>query len=224
MSTYSQGSNKTSSTATTTASNVRDGEDPNITRIKALVLKAAMQVGFNRDAAMAAGAQANNAPASSSSSSISYASDASAGGQAHGHGANSVSTGSTIVPSGGPVGSSPPATPVAALQAFVRSLPTGSFGSLPSHATLLQNYKNLVLADPSINSRLASASGNGAAASSWASLPPKGKRVTAYDMARAVAWMNARGQHYGFLRDLFRLVFGFHIDEAEIKKNVSIMV
>jgi len=27
-----------------------------------------------------------------------------------------------------------------------------------------------------------------------------------------------------FLRDLFRLVFGFHVDEAEMRKNVSIAV
>ncbi|KAK0384072.1 hypothetical protein NLU13_8161 [Sarocladium strictum] len=46
LSSYSQSSARTSSTATTTALN----EDPNINRSKILVLKAAMNLGFNRDA------------------------------------------------------------------------------------------------------------------------------------------------------------------------------
>lgn len=237
MSSYSQGSNKTSSTATTTASNAHasSGEDANITRVKALILKAAMQVGFNRDAATTAaaaaqaaqiaGANNHNNATSSSGSSISSGSamdsDASGSIALSGPAGNSVSTGSTIVPNAG----SAPTTPAAALQAFVRGLPTGSFGSLPSHATLLQNYKNLVLADASMNRSTSASSGGASAANNgWGVLPAKGKRVTALDMARSVAWMNARGQHYAFLRDLFRLVFGFQIDEAETKKNVSIVV
>ncbi|KAI8628913.1 hypothetical protein F5Y19DRAFT_101972 [Xylariaceae sp. FL1651] len=152
LSSFSQSSQRTSSTATTTA----PSEDVNITRIKALVLKAAMNIGYSRD----------NAP--------------------DGH-SNAIS-----------------------LQTFVKSLPTGSFGSLPSHATLLQNYKNLVAADSSF--RQAS------------SLPSRGKRVSASDVAKSVGLMTQRSGQYNFLRDLFKLVFGFHIDEADSRKNVSIAI
>jgi len=152
LSNYSQGSAKTSSTATTATA-----EDVNITRIKTLILKAAMNIGFSREAAAM---------------------------DAHG--------GTT------------------SLQAFVKSLPTGSFGSLPTHATLLQNYKNLVLADNSFRTS--------------ALLPAKGRRVNAADVAKSVGWMMLRSGQYGFLRDLFRLVFGFPMEEAESRKNVSIAV
>ncbi|KAI1811770.1 hypothetical protein GGS20DRAFT_76904 [Poronia punctata] len=154
LSSYSQSSQRTSSTATTTTA----AEDINITRIKALILKAAMNVGFTRDGSP----------------------------DGHGH-SNAVS-----------------------LQTFVKSLPTGSFGSLPSHATLLQNYKNVVVADSSF--RQAS------------SLPPRGKRVSAVDMAKSVGLMTNRSSQYGFLRELFKLVFGFHVDEVESRKNVSIII
>lgn len=152
LSSYSQSSAKTSSTATTATS----AEDINVTRIKMLILKAAMNIGFSREGGAAAG-----------------------------------ETG-------------------ASLQAFVQKLPTGSFGSLPAHATLLQNYKNLVLADTTFRTA--------------ASLPSRGKRVNATDVAKSVGWMTLRSGQYGFLRDLFRLVYGFPIEEAENRKNVSIAV
>ncbi|OIW26109.1 hypothetical protein CONLIGDRAFT_582054 [Coniochaeta ligniaria NRRL 30616] len=148
---YSQNSAKTSSTATTAV------EDINITRIKTLVVKAAMNIGFNRDAA---------------------ASDGSGG--------------------------------TASLQSFVKSLPTGSFGSLPAHSTLLQNYKNLVLADSAFRT-------SGA-------LPARGKRTTSIDVAKSVNWMTQHSGQYGFLRELFKLVFGFQLEEADSRKNVSIAV
>ncbi|KAI2622519.1 hypothetical protein GGR54DRAFT_67186 [Hypoxylon sp. NC1633] len=166
LSSYSQSSQRTSSTATTATTN----EDPNITRIKTLILKAAMNVGFSREAAASAAAAA-----------------------ADGH-HNSKNGGAAA----------------ASLQAFVKALPTGSFGSLPAHAALLQSYKNLVVADSSF--RQAS------------SLPPRGRRVLAADVAKSVAWMTLRSGQYGFLRDLFKLVFGFHIEDAEQRKNVSIAV
>lgn len=152
LSSYSQSSQRTSSTATTATT----AEDVNISRLKMLILKAAMNVGFSRDD----GAKGHNGAAS--------------------------------------------------LQAFVKSLPTGSFGSLQTHTTLLQNYKNLVVADSSF--RQAS------------TLPSKGKRVTANDMAKSIAWMTQRSGQYSFLRELFKLVFGFQMDEAETRKNVSISV
>lgn len=153
LSNYSQSSAKTSSTATTTTS----AEDINITRIKILILKAAMNIGFSRDS------------------------------------------------------SGDGKTGAASLQSFVKSLPTGSFGSLPIHATLLQNYKSLVLADSTFRTA--------------ASLPNRGKRVNATDVGKSVGWMVLRSQgQYTFLRDLFKLVFGFPLEEADNRKNVSIAV
>lgn len=163
LSSYSQSSAKTSSTATTATA----GEDVNITRIKTLMLKAAMNVGFSRD-------NDGNSQVSGRSSKTQQAAN---------------------------------------LQSFVKALPTGSFGSLPSHAALLGNYKNLVLADNSFRTN--------------ATLPPKGKKVSAQDVAKSIMWMMLRsGQstHYAFLKDLFKLVFGFHVEEAETKKTVSITV
>ncbi|KAI0426874.1 hypothetical protein F5Y09DRAFT_333799 [Xylaria sp. FL1042] len=151
LSSYSQSSQRTSSTATTATTT----EDANITRIKALVLKAAMNMGFSRD------------------------------GASDGH-QNPVS-----------------------LQAFVRALPSGSFGSLPAHATLLQNYKNLVVTDSAFRQ---------------ASLPARGKRVSAAEMAKSVAFMTHRSSQYGFLRDLFKIVYGFHMDEIDSRKNFVVSV
>ncbi|KXX80467.1 hypothetical protein MMYC01_202901 [Madurella mycetomatis] len=155
LSGYSQNSQHTSTTATTTA--VATAEEINLSRIKALIVKAAMNVGFGRDAAATDG------------------------------------TGGT-----------------ASLQAFVKSLSTGSFGSLPSHATLLQNYKNLVLNDAPFRSS--------------PGLPPRGKRFSALEISKSVNWMILRSGQYGFLRDLFRLVFGIQLEEAETRKNMSISV
>ncbi|OTB19233.1 hypothetical protein K445DRAFT_72779 [Daldinia sp. EC12] len=155
FSSYSQSSQRTSSTATTATMN----EDPNITRIKVLILKAALNVGFSRE---------------------------SSGPDGHHH--NSA----------------------ASLQAFVKSLPSGSFGSLPTHAALLQSYKNLVVGDSPFRQATA--------------LPSRGKRVSAVDVAKSVDWMTHRSSQYGFLRDLFRLVFGFQVEEAEGRRTVNITV
>ncbi|KAI1082028.1 hypothetical protein F5B20DRAFT_534177 [Whalleya microplaca] len=158
LSGYSQSSQRTSSTATTATTN----EDVNITRIKMLILKAAMNVGFSRDGS-------NNE------------------GGGHGGGGGA-----------------------AALQAFVKSLPAGSFGA--GHAPLLQSYKALVVGDSPFRQS--------------SSLPARGKRVLATEVAKSVGAMTHRSGHgqYGFLRELFRLVFGFTVDDAEARKNVSIAV
>lgn len=159
LSSYSQSSARSSSTATTTQS----AEDVNITRIKILILKVAMQVGFSRD------------PDSAS----------------QGKGKHTAIN----------------------LQTFVKKLPTGSFGSLPSHANLLQNYKNLVLADTSFRSS--------------ATLPAKGKKVTAGDVSKSIMWMMFRSpdpSRYAFLKDLFKIAFGIQAEDAESKAGLTIQV
>ncbi|KFY25010.1 hypothetical protein V493_04889 [Pseudogymnoascus sp. VKM F-4281 (FW-2241)] len=152
LSGYSQGSNKTSSTAKGTTS-----EDVNLTRLKILILKAAMNVGFQR-----------NQPANGSVSG-----------------------------------------PANALQAYVKALPTGSFGSLPWHANLLASYKDLVLSDPTFRSAV--------------TLPSQGKRANALDVSKSVGWMMKSGQ-YLWLKDLYRLVFGFQVEDAEKRKSLGIVV
>ncbi|KAI0473787.1 hypothetical protein GGR56DRAFT_666823 [Xylariaceae sp. FL0804] len=172
LSGYSQSSQRTSSTATTTTS----ADDVNITRVKVLILKAAMNMGFSRDAGQTA-----SPPGTS-------------GGGPGGAGGG-----------GGGGGGAP------SLQAFVKSLPAGAFGPSPAHAALLQHYRGLVTADSSFRQA--------------AALPARGRRVLAADVAKSVGWMVLySGGQYGFLRELFRLVFGFGVDEAEARKNVSIAV
>lgn len=153
LSGYSQGSNKTSSTAKTATG----PEDVNLTRLKILILKAAMNVGFER-----------------------------------------------IQPANGSVSG-----PANALQAYVKAMPTGCFGNLPWHSNLLANYKDLVLSDPTFRSAV--------------TLPAPGKTATAADVSKSVGWMMKSGQ-YLWLKDLFRLVFGFHVEEAEKRKTTGIVV
>jgi hypothetical protein len=140
--------------SSSTVTNGNQPEDFNLTRLKMLILKAAMNVGYSRNA--------------------------------------SSSTSAPLT-----------------LQSFVKALPTGTFGSSQAHANLLVSYRDLVLGDPTFRHP--------------SSLPPVGKKVSAPDVAKSVGWMMRAG-HYTFLKDLFKLVFGFHVDEAESRKNVSITV
>ena len=89
------------------------------------------------------------------------------------------------------------------LPAFVKTLPSNTFGSLPWQVKLLENYRKLVLADPTLR----------------ANQPPR--RLTAAEIARAVQWMG-KSEQFTWLRDLFRLVFGFLPEDAAIRKNVTI--
>ncbi|KAH6664114.1 hypothetical protein B0J14DRAFT_252314 [Halenospora varia] len=108
-----------------------------------------------------------------------------------------------------PTSSTPSKSEPPALQNFVKSLSSGAFGALPAHTQLLTQYRNLVLSDPTFRSA--------------SSLPSIGRKANAADVAKSVGWMMNSGR-YAFLKDLFRLVFGFHVDEAETRKNVSITV
>ncbi|KAI8719359.1 hypothetical protein NCS52_00716500 [Fusarium sp. LHS14.1] len=152
LSSYSKSSVRTSSTATTTATS----EDANVTRAKILVLRAAMNLGFNRDAI------------------------------------------------------TDPKTAATALQKFVQDLPAGSFGSLLSHSALLAQYKNSVLMDSIIPRHHL--------------LPGRGKRVTARETAKSIQMMMKSSQRYAYLRDLFRIVFGFPMEEVNIQRDVTISV
>ena len=85
--------------------------------------------------------------------------------------------------------------------AFCKALSSNSFGAAQWQMSLLEKYKKLVASDPMFKSVG----------------PPR--RASAVDMARAVAWM-VRGGQYVWLKDLFRLVCGFHIEEAGGRKGV----
>ncbi|KAG5975518.1 hypothetical protein E4U58_000715 [Claviceps cyperi] len=102
-----------------------------------------------------------------------------------------------------------PNTECASLQNFVRALPSGRFGHLVGDAQLLHRYKDAVLAYPLLLRTPV--------------LPARGSRVTAQDVAESVVAMSSMSPRYTFLRDLFRFVFQFTVDEAE-RRNVSIVV
>ena len=152
LSSYSRSSTRTSSTATTTTAT----EDVNVSRCKILLLRAAMNLGFDRDSV------------------------------------------------------TDPKSGTAVLQKFVQELPAGSFAPLPGHGTLLQQYRNSVLTDAFLSRNR--------------SLPGRGKRVSAQDVANGVQAMSNSSPRHGYLRELFKFVFQFSIDEAESRRNVSIAV
>ncbi|KAB2575616.1 hypothetical protein DBV05_g5735 [Lasiodiplodia theobromae] len=92
------------------------------------------------------------------------------------------------------------------LPAFVKSLPSNSFGSQPWQTDLLLSYKKLVLADPTMRVPAAQ-------------LPSR--RLGAAEVARAVQWMS-RAEQFSWFRDLYRLVFGFFPEDSVQRGNVVI--
>ncbi|KAJ5558123.1 hypothetical protein N7535_008336 [Penicillium sp. DV-2018c] len=91
------------------------------------------------------------------------------------------------------------------LSSFVKSLPSDAFGSTAWQTSLLKNYRKVVAFDPAFRSVSLQA------------------RVSAIDVAHACQAMLQSGQ-YSWLRDLYRLVFGFHMEEAMGRKGVTIQV
>ncbi|KAL4784478.1 hypothetical protein BJX76DRAFT_347721 [Aspergillus varians] len=81
------------------------------------------------------------------------------------------------------------------LSSFVKSLSSDAFGSAPWQVALLKHYKGLVAFEPEFQDIG----------------PPT--RASAMDIARAVNLMAQSGQ-YLWLYDLYRLVFGFHVEEG----------
>ncbi|KAL8839213.1 MAG: hypothetical protein Q9170_001819 [Blastenia crenularia] len=89
------------------------------------------------------------------------------------------------------------------LQSFVKSIPSNSFGNAQWQLQLLDHYKKLVASDPGFRS------------------PGPSKAVQASEVAKAVKWMVGIGQ-YIWLADLFRLVFGFRVEDGERRGDVFI--
>ncbi|KAJ5895485.1 hypothetical protein N7495_007176 [Penicillium taxi] len=89
------------------------------------------------------------------------------------------------------------------LSSFVKSLPSDAFGSASWQKSLLKYYRKLVAFDPT-----------------FINVGPQA-RVSAIDVARVCQSMLQSGQ-YSWLRDLYRLVFGFHMEEALGRKGVTI--
>ncbi|EQL29852.1 hypothetical protein, variant [Blastomyces dermatitidis ER-3] len=90
------------------------------------------------------------------------------------------------------------------LSAFVKSLSSDSFGTQLWQRTLLDNYKKLVVFDSAFRDVAPSA------------------RAGAVDVANAVRSMVQHNGQYIWLQDLYRLVFGFHTEEAMHRKSVTV--
>nr|POE52321.1 hypothetical protein CFP56_70240 [Quercus suber] len=84
------------------------------------------------------------------------------------------------------------------LSSFVLKLPDNSFGTLPWQMKVLNYYKKLVTTDKSMIT--------------VHTLPSR--RFTAKEMARSVKWLGLNDK-WAWMRDLYRLVFGFGIDEVD---------
>ncbi|MCJ1228219.1 hypothetical protein MMC12_004880 [Toensbergia leucococca] len=81
------------------------------------------------------------------------------------------------------------------LSSFVKTLPSNSFGMQPWQMQLLEQYKKLVASDPAFRNA------------------GPVRRAGVREVARAVEWMVDSGQ-YGWLKDLFRLVVGFRVEDG----------
>lgn len=84
------------------------------------------------------------------------------------------------------------------LPTFIQNLPNNAFGTLPWQMKVLDFYKKLVLNDKSMMS--------------VHNMPTR--RLGASEVAKSVKWLGTSEQ-WAWMRDLYRLVFGFGIDEAE---------
>jgi hypothetical protein len=135
LSTYSDASIHTSSTATA------GREDHNLIRLKGLIIKAAMQTGYNRQ-----------------------------------------------IP----------------LPDFLRALPSNSFGTIPWQSQLFDNYRKLVLTDPTLRTVHKQSP----------------RRLTALEIGRSVQWL-ARSEQFKWLRELYRFVFGNYPEDTS-QRNLII--
>jgi hypothetical protein len=84
------------------------------------------------------------------------------------------------------------------LPTWVKSLPASAFGTLPWQMKVLELYKKLVINDKSLLTAH--------------NLPSR--RLGAAEVAKSVKWLGSSEQ-WAWMRDLYRIVFAFGIDEAE---------
>ncbi|KAL2884685.1 hypothetical protein HOO65_100089 [Ceratocystis lukuohia] len=99
---------------------------------------------------------------------------------------------------------------VTSLQSFAMSMDNELFGKTPKSRNLCQNFKRLIIGDlalPNFNQ-----------------LPPRGKRVSASEMAKSVNVMIRRSAKYEFLQDLFFRVFNFMPDDVEDDGNATFSI
>lgn len=87
---------------------------------------------------------------------------------------------------------------------FIRALPSDSFGTIPWQSQLFDSYRKLVLSDPTLRT---------------AHNQPL-RRLTALEIGRSVQWM-ARSEHFKWLRELYRFVFGNYPEDAS-QRNLII--
>ncbi|KAI9806536.1 MAG: hypothetical protein M1833_003723 [Piccolia ochrophora] len=94
------------------------------------------------------------------------------------------------------------------LQTFVKTLSPTAFGSQPWQVSLLDAYRKMIMSDRAFRTPIEVPS----------------RRASASEVSRAVTWLlgTTGGSQHGFLRELFRLVFGFTVDEGERRGNVFI--
>ena len=91
------------------------------------------------------------------------------------------------------------------LQTFVKSLPETAFGMQQWQMSLLENYRKVIAGDPGFRN-----------------LGPS-VRASAVDVAKAVQAMVQSG-YFGWMRDLYRLVFGFYMEEALAGERRGVLV
>lgn len=84
------------------------------------------------------------------------------------------------------------------LPPHVQTLPKDAFGTLPWQMKVLEFYKKLVMGDKSMMT--------------VHKMPAR--RLGAAEVAKSVKWLGSSEQ-WAWMRDLYRLVFGFGMDEAE---------
>jgi len=97
-------------------------------------------------------------------------------------------------------------SPLMSLQDFVQQLPPTAFGTMPGQMRMLGSYKRLVAADASLRD-LAGV---------------ENRRFFVTEVARAVRWLGGGSRQWGWMRELFRLVVGFSIEEAGRRGGVLV--
>ena len=155
LSEYSEDASSSQHTNTSSSRTVGGSDQAHLLRLRGLILKTAMLVGYRRPG-----------PGSSSSSAIS--------------------------------GSSNRSTTVS-FQEYVQGLVPTTFGASPAQVRLLNSYKKLVAADPSLQNLA----------------PVTNKRFSTVEVAKAVRWLSTGNEQWAWMRELYKLVNGYSVEEAE---------